>query len=181
MKKKKHTINSIYFSNLYIKTLIGKLIKKGNRFNALRLYKKIRENIKLQTNKQTKISLIFFLAMFNSMPKVSFKEIRLGSQKKDIPMPITRKKQILVAVETLLKISRRNKKLELNKLINCIILSYKNKGIIIKKKRIKYKKAIENKILLKIFTPKNQNQNIERKPYASKKIYRQIYKNKTTL
>jgi ribosomal protein S7 len=169
----------MYFYDLYIKTLVGKLIKKGNRFTALRLYKKLREEIKLQTNKQKKIPFIFFSAMYNSMPKVSFKEIRLGSQKKDIPMPINKKKQVLVAVEALLKISRRNKKLELNKLVECIISSYKNKGIIIRKKRIKYKKAIENKILLKVFTPKNNY--IEKKPYVSKKIYRQIYKNKTTL
>ena len=179
MKKQVYTISSKYFYNLYIKTIIGKIIKKSNKFNALRLYKKIRENTKLQTNKQKNIPFIFFSAMYNSMPKVLFKEIRLGSQKKDIPMPINKKKQVLVAVETLLNISKRNKKVDFNKLIDCIISSYKNKGIIIRKKRIKYKKAIENKILLKIFTPKNHN--IEKKPYARKKIYRQIYKNKTTL
>lgn len=177
--KKAQQLHSNNFYNLYINTLVGKLIKKGNKFNALKLYKKIRENIKLQTGKKNKISLILISAMFNSMPKVSFKEIRLGSQKKDIPMPINKKKQILVAVETLLNISKKNKKLECNRVVDCIISSHKNKGIIIKKKRIKYKKAIENKILLKIFTPKTHN--IERKRYVSKKIYRQIYKNKTTL
>jgi len=90
------------------------------------------------------------------MPKVSFKEIRLGSQKKSIPMPIDKKKQVLVSIETLFNISKNNKKLEFNRLIECIISSYKNKGIVIKKKRIKYKKAIENKILLNIFTNKKK-------------------------
>lgn len=180
--KKKNIINSKRFNKffyLYINVLIGKLIKKGKRFTALKIFKKIKENIKLQTNKKKKNSFIFFQAMFNSMPKVSFKEIRLGSQRKDVPIPIDKKKQVLVAVETLLDFCKKNKKLELNRLIECIILSYKNKGIIIRKKKIKYKKAIENKILLKIFTPKNQKR--EKKPYVSQKNYRQIYKNKTTL
>jgi len=180
---KKYIINSKRFNkfyHLYINALIGKLTKKGNKFKALRLYNKIKENIKLQTNKNTKVSLIFFFAMSNSMPKVSFKEIRLGSQRKDIPMPIDKKKQVLVAVETLLQSCRQNKKLELNKLIECIISSYKNKGLIINKKRIKYRKAIENKILLKIFSPK-KTKNIKKKSYASKKINRKIYKNKASL
>jgi len=180
MQKLKNFSSKHYYS-LYVNTLIGKLIKKGNRFNALRLYKKIRENIKLKTNKQTNISFIFLTSMFNSMPKVSFKEIRLGSQRKDIPMPINKKKQVLVAVETLLNISKKNKKVDFNRLVDCIILSHKNKGIIIRKKRIKYKKAIENKILLKVFTPKKFNIVIGKNPYVSKKNYRQIYKNKTTL
>jgi len=93
--------------SLYIKVLIGKLIKKGNKFTALKIYKKIKENIKLQTNKKNKNSFIFFRAMYNSMPKVSFKEIRLGSQKKDVPMPINQKKQVLVAVETLLDFCKK--------------------------------------------------------------------------
>jgi len=179
MKKSIHTISSMYFYDLYIKTLVGKLIKKGNRFTALRLYKKLREEIKLQTNKQKKIPFIFFSAMYNSMPKVSFKEIRLGSQKKDIPMPINKKKQVLVAVEALLKISRRNKKLELNKLVDCIISSYKNKGIIIKNKQMKYRKAIINKMLLNVY--KSNKLEREIKKYVSKKSNFQIFKDKTAL
>jgi len=48
--------------------------------------------------------------MLNSMPKVAFKEIRLGSQKKDIPISISEKKQVLISVETLLKTSKIKKK-----------------------------------------------------------------------
>jgi len=50
--------NQLYY--LYLNTLIGKFIKKGNKFIALKLYKNIKENIKLQTNKKKEISFIFF-------------------------------------------------------------------------------------------------------------------------
>ena len=153
MKKKKkffklQIYNKLY--HLYIETLIGKLIKKGHKFKVYKIFKNIKENIKIQMNKEKEISFIFFLAMLNSMPKVSFKEIRLGSQKKEIPISISERKQVLVGVETLLKFSKRNKKLEFNKLVECIISSYQNKGIIIRNKKFKYRKAIVNKMLLNI-------------------------------
>jgi ribosomal protein S7 len=154
MKNRKKFLKSEIYNklyHLYIKTLVGKLIKKGHKFKAYKIFKNIKENIKVQINKEREISFIFFLAMLNSMPKVSFKEIRLGSQKKEIPISISERKQVLVSVETLLKFSRKNKKLELDKLIECIISSYQNKGIIIRNKKFKYRKAIVNKMLLNVF------------------------------
>src|ERR1700754_4814190 len=139
------TFNEIY--SLFVKTLVGKLIKKGKKFKALNLYK----------NKKKEVSFIFLVALLNSMPKVAFKEIRLGSQKKDLPIPIDEKKQVLTSVDTFLKLSKNKKKLDFNKLINFIILSYQNEGIIIRNKKLKYKKAIINKMLLNIFLPKKKN------------------------
>lgn len=147
--------NDLYY--LYVNALLGKLIKKGKKFKALKLYKKIKENIKINTNKKINVSSIFLLTMLNSMPKVAFKEIRLGSQKKDMPIPIEEKRQILVSVDTILKISKNKKKLEFDKLINHITSTYLNKGIIIRNKNLKYKKAFINKMLLNIRIPKNPN------------------------
>src|SRR4051794_35340755 len=93
--------NEIYF--LFVRVFIGKLIKKGKKFKALNLYNNIKENIKFNTNKEKEVSLILLLALLNSMPKVAFKEIRLGSQKKDLPIPINEKKQVLTSVDTFFK------------------------------------------------------------------------------
>jgi len=63
--RKKSIINSKRFNeffHLYINTLVGKLIKKGNKFGALKIYNKIRENIKLQTNKKKKDFIYFFFS-----------------------------------------------------------------------------------------------------------------------
>jgi len=133
-------INNKIFNQLlflYIKTIIGRFIKKGNKFRALNLYKKLKEIIKYNTGKKRKNSFIFLLAMLNSMSKISLKEIRLGSQKKEIPMPINKKKQIISAVEILIKSSMVDNKLDFNRLAINIISSFNNKGIIIKKKKLK--------------------------------------------
>lgn len=158
--KKNIYINSIVFNKLYhlfIKALVGKLIKKGKKFKAIYLFKKLKENIKMNTKKKKEVSFIFLISMLNSMPKVSFKEIRLGSQKKDLPIIINEKKQVLFSVETFLKFSKNKKKLDFNKLIEFIIMSYRNKGVIIRNKKLKYRKAISNKMLLNIFMPRKQN------------------------
>jgi len=112
MKKKKFlnfdTFNDLYY--IYLNSLVGKMIKKGKKEKAFKFFNKLKENIKLNTGKKKEISFIFLLSMLNSMPKVSFKEIRLGSQKKDLPMPIDEKKQILACVDTLLKICKKKRK-----------------------------------------------------------------------
>jgi ribosomal protein S7 len=170
--------NELYY--LYTSTLVGKLIKNGNKTKAITLYNILKENIKLQTNKKKEVSFILLVSMLNSIPKVSFKEIRLGSQKKDVPMPINKKKQVLVTVDTLLKFSKKKKKVEFYNLMNHIISSYQNKGIIIRNKKLKYRKAIMNKMLLNIFMPRKQNRR-EKTLYVSEKNNYQIFKNKTTL
>lgn len=186
MKKKKIYVyikldyyNKLYY--LYIKTLVGKLIKKGKKFKALKFYNNLRENMKLETKKNKKISFVFLLCMLNSMPKVAFKEIRLGSQKKDLPIPIGEKKQVLVSVETLLKMSKKKKKIEFNKLLDCIISSYQNKGILIRNKKFKYRKALMNKMLLNIFIPKRKRNWTTNNKNASEKSNYKIFKTKTSL
>lgn len=182
MQLKKKNLKSLFsheLYTLYIRTLIGKLIKKGNKLNALKLYKQIKENIKLQTEKNNEISFIIYIAMLNSLSKISFKEIRMGSQKNQIPIPILQKKQILISVATLLKLSKNNKHLQIEKLIEILILAYQNKGILIKNKRINYKKAILNKMLLSF--GRNRRIKINIAKYVSKKNHFKIYKNKTPL
>jgi ribosomal protein S7 len=172
--------NSLYY--LFIKTLVGKLIKKGKKNKALKFYKILREYIKLNIKKKRKkeVSFIFLLSMLNSMPRVSFKEIRLGSQKKDVPMPINEKKQVLVCVDTLLKASKNKKKIELSKLTDYIITSSYNDGIIIRNKKLKYRKAIINKMLLNIFMPKKKKWKEKEKNVSEENNYK-IFKDETTL
>jgi ribosomal protein S7 len=175
---------------LYIKTIIGRFIKRGNKFRALKLYKKLKEIIKFNTEKKRKNSFIFLLSMLNSISKISLKEIRLGSQKKEIPMPINKKKQVLSVVNTLMRSSTVDDKLNFNRLAINIISSFKNKGTVIKQKKLIYKKGLENKILLNIFRIKNRHliqyninyYNKNKNRYnVSKKNNSKIYKNKTTL
>lgn len=165
--------------NIYIKVLLGKLIKKGKKIKAINFYKRVKEAVKLEMEKKREIFFILLLTLLNSMPKVAFKEMRLGSQKKDIPIPIDEKKQVLVSVDSILKFSKNKKKLEFNKLVSNILATSKNQGIMINNKKLKYKKAIINKMLLNIYTPKNKNW--REKYNVSEETNYQIYKNKTAL
>jgi ribosomal protein S7 len=171
------TYSDIY--HIYIKALLGKLIKKGKKIKALNFYKRVKETIKLEMERKKEIFFILLLTLLNSMPKVAFKEMRLGSQKKDIPIPIDEKRQVLVSVDSILKFSKNKKKLEFTKLVSNILATSKNQGIMINNKKLKYKKAIINKMLLNIHTPKNKNW---REQYnVSEETNYQIYKNKTAL
>ena len=182
MKKHKHikstSYNELYY--LFINSFIGKMIKKGKKIKALFLFKILKENIKLETKKKKEISFIFLVSILNSMPKVSFKEIRLGSQKKELPMPISKRKQALVCSDIFLKFSKKKKAIQFDILMNNIILAYKNEGIIIRNKKLKYKKAIMNKMLLNIFMPRKQLRK-EKNKYVSEKNNYKIFKNKTSL
>lgn len=171
--------NDLYY--LFIFTLVGKCIKKGNKFKAIKLFNKLKEAIKLNSEKKKEVSYIFLLSMLNSMPKVSFKEIRLGSQKKDLPMPISERKQVLVCVDILLKFCRIKKNLNINKLAELIISSYKNKGIMIKNKNFKYKKAMANRMLLSIIMPRKRYKKENYIEYASEETNYKIFKDKTAL
>jgi len=170
--------NYNYLYYLYINCLLGKLIKKGKKTKALNLFKNLKENIKLKTNKEHEVLLILLVSMLRSRSKIYFKEIRLGSQKKELPMPVNEKKQVLVYVENILKFSKNGKKLDLNKLADCIAPAYKGRGKMIGFKRFKYKKAIENRALLNILKPRRY---YKKKNNVSKENNKQIYKNQTTL
>lgn len=169
----KRFINFSHYNKLYylcVKCLLGKLIKKGNKFKALKIYKKLKENIKQNINKEHEVLFVILLSLLKSMSKVSFKEIYLGSQKKELPMSVSEKKQVLVYVETLLKFSKNRKKLELDKLAEYISLGYRHKGKIVGFKIFKYKKAIENRSLLNILKPKK----IFKKTYLNKNVSKEI-------
>jgi ribosomal protein S7 len=174
--------NYNYLYYLYIRVLLGKLIKKGKRFKALKIYKNLKRNIKLNTNKEHSVLFILLLSMLKSKQKVSFKEIYLGSQKKELPMPVEERKQVLNCVETLLKFSKNGKKLELNKMVEYITLSYRNRGGLIRHKKLKYEKAMANRMLLNILKPKKiYKQPFTNKYNVSKKSNYKIYKNKASL
>ena len=49
--------NELYY--LYISSLVGKLIKKGNKTKAITLFNILKENIKLETNKKKKYLLFY--------------------------------------------------------------------------------------------------------------------------
>ena len=130
------------------KNLIGKLIKKGKKNYALKLYSDIKYFLKKKTKKEPK--LLILIAILNTLIKCTFIKVRFGAVKKEIPVPIKFERQIRFAITALLNYvkTKRMKSINVKKLVNLICFCYKFKGPLIKRNFNLYKKAIANRVLL---------------------------------
>lgn len=136
--------NSIFF--ILKKILIGKLVKKGNRINAINLFNTLKYWLKKKTKKES--NLLLLIGIFNILRKVHFVKVRFGGVKKEIPVPLKFERQIRFAITDLLGFIKRNNKLNLKRLANLICYCYKVKGPIVKKNYLLQKKAIDNRVLI---------------------------------
>lgn len=139
---------------LFLNKFIGKLLKKGKKFLAIKLFKLLKAKIKEKTEKKILNSIILILAMANAMSKILLKKVRFGGLKKELPFPLEKKRQVTFAIKSLLDNSKIKNRVNLNKLLDCIIYSYRNKGSVVKNKFGGYKIALDNKILLTNFIKK---------------------------
>jgi ribosomal protein S7 len=138
--------NQVFY--LLRQNLIGKFIKKGKKFYALKLYYKLKYLLKKKTKKDS--NLLLLIAILNSLIKVNFIKVRFGGVKKEIPVFLKFERQIKFAINSLIEHAQTKqvRKLNLKKLVNLICFCYKFKGPIIKKNYQMYKKAIDNRVLL---------------------------------
>lgn len=138
--------NKIY--SLLQQNLIGKLIKKGKKLYALKLYNEFNYFLKIKTKKNP--YLIILIAVLNSLIKVHFIKVRFGGVKKDIPVALRFERQIKFTISALLLFvkTKQKKSINIKKLVNLICFCYKFKGPLITNNYKLYKKAIENRVLL---------------------------------
>lgn len=138
--------NKVFF--LLQKIFIGKLVKKGKKEYAIKLFNNLKYLLKKRTKKNP--NFLILVAVLNSLLKVHFIKIRLGGSRKEIPVPLAFERQIKFAItEMLYNVkTKQNKSINLKKLVNLICFCYKKTGPVIKRNYFLYKKAIENKVLL---------------------------------
>jgi len=135
------------FSMLKV-VLIGKLIKKGKRLNAWRMYFLLQYILKKNTKKSS--NLIILIALLNSLIKIHFIKFRMGSVKKEIPIYLNFERQVKFTINSWFKYTFKGlMKNNLKALIKLIGLSYKNKGPVIRKNFQEYKKALDAKVFLR--------------------------------
>lgn len=134
--------------HLLEKNLIGKLIKKGKKLYALKIYNELKYLLKKKTKRNP--NLLLLIAVLNSLVKVHFIKVRFGGVRKDVPVPLKFERQIRFTITELLYYvkTKRMKSINVKKLVNLICYCYKFKGPIIKRNLKLYKKAIENRVLL---------------------------------
>jgi len=135
------------FSMLKV-VLIGKLIKKGKRLNAWKMYFLLQYLLKKKTNKSS--NLITLIALLNSLIKIHFIKFRMGSVKKEIPIYLNFERQIKFTINSWFRYSFKGlMKNNLKALVKLIGLSYKNKGPVVRKNFQEYKKALDSKVFLR--------------------------------
>lgn len=128
--------------------LIGKLIKKGKRLYAWKMYFLLQYMLKKKTKKSS--NLITLIALLNSLIKIHFIKFRMGSVKKEIPIYLNFERQVKFTINSWIKYSFKGlMQNNLKALVKLIGLSYKNKGPVVRKNFQEYKKALDSKVFLR--------------------------------
>ena len=95
-------------------------------------------------------NLLILIALAKSLTKFHFIKKKKGGSIKEIPIPISYKRQVGIIVKFLkkLSISKRTFNPSINNIASLIYLTNKNKGPLIIRKFRTYRKALDNKFLL---------------------------------
>jgi len=129
--------------------LIGKLIKKGKKLNAWKMYFLLQSMLKNKTKKSS--NLIILIALLNSLIKIHFIKFRMGSVKKEIPIYLNFERQVKFTINSWFKYTFKGlMHNNLKGLVKLIGISFKNKGPVIRKNYQEYKKALDAKVFLRL-------------------------------
>jgi len=95
--------------------------------------------------------MILFISLMNSIVKIHFMKKRFGGQKKELPIFVNNKRQVTYMVKNLLNFSysKRNKLINFERLMDNIKYASQRKGLLIRKNYQMYKKAIENRVVVR--------------------------------
>lgn len=150
IKQLKDIIKYDYYSNInyiFIKNIIGKFIKKGNKLRSLKIYTNLKIIIKKKSKKEA--NFIMLIAIVNNLFKIDFIKKRFGGTRKEIPIYMGIERQVKKVVKLIFKYIYLNKKLNLNRFLILIGACFKKKGPLLRNKQELFKKALLNKIFIR--------------------------------
>src|ERR1700729_1104415 len=88
---------------IYINTIIGKLLKRGKKEMLVKNFLNLKFLLKSTYKRDT--NTILFAALINSIVRIHFLKKRLGGQKKELPIYINNRRKITFMVKNLLNFS----------------------------------------------------------------------------
>lgn len=140
------TYNKIFY--LFLVKLIGRLLKRGNKFRSINLILNLKYLLKKKIKKDPNFILLY--SLLKSLLKVYFIKIKLGGKFKELPIALLKDRQVRFAVRDFLKFSKskKSKLVNINNLRNLILLTCRKKGPLIRKNYKAYRKALDNRVLL---------------------------------
>lgn len=140
------------FSKLYIlfvNKLINRFLKQGKKEKSIKLFYKVKYLLKDKTFKEP--LFIIFLSIIKGCFKFYFIKKRLGRIFKDLPMHLSKARQVRYYVKRLYRYSKAKKirrGFSLSNLTNLIIRTFRRKGFLIKVNNKNYRKVMENRVFL---------------------------------
>jgi ribosomal protein S7 len=150
IKKFKSSLRYSQINFLFKQNFVGKLIKKGNKFYALKHFYKFKHCIKKNFKKDP--NMLLFLIIFYTATKFHFIKKRFGGSKKEIPLYLSKARQVKFIIKKIFSYSKsveKRKSLSLRRLVNICLLTMKKKGALVVSKRKAFMKAKENKMLVR--------------------------------
>lgn len=149
--KLKYLMNNIYYNDLhfiFLKKLLSSFLKKGNKAQALKLLSNLKYKLKVDTKVDS--NLLFLITLLNSLTKLHFIKKKRGGSIKEVPIPISYKRQVGFIVKILKRLSKSKRTFNpnINNTASLIFLTNRNKGPLISRKYRSYRKAFDNKFLL---------------------------------
>lgn len=147
----KKFIDNNYYQDLHFiftNKLLNRFLKKGKKMRALKFLNNLKYILKLHSKIDP--NFLFLMAVLKSLSKIHFIKKKRGGSLKEIPIPISYKRQVGSIVKFLIRLSKSNRTFNVNlkKVASLIFLTNKNKGPLIIRKYRSYKKAFDNKFLL---------------------------------
>ena len=143
--KKAHNFYIHYYYYCY-KRIEFYFIRKGCKLKSKRLMLELKSIVK----KATKVTyfVVFFFCFFNLYPVIGLRPLRLGGQKKEIPVLLSLRKRVFLVRKLLLKNVLKKKTLDLKILSDIIINTFYMKGRAVNELMESYKVGATNNYLL---------------------------------
>lgn len=142
--EKRDVLPDPVYSSKLVTRLINKIMKDGKKGLAQRILYEAFEKIEKKTGK--KAMDVFGVALGNIMPELELKARRVGAANYQVPVEVSRDRQVTLGLRWLVNYSRlRSEKSMVDKLAGEIIDAANGTGAAVKKKQDTLKTAEANK------------------------------------
>ena len=141
------------FSSYWFSKFENKFMQRGRQASVEKAISKVFRNIKVKYHRNA--LKILFLALQKNRPLLSFAEIRVGREIKEVPIPLSARRQLVVALDLFVHAAKREFVHEGNLTMEKVLYTHleailQNKKTLLTQWRIDHaKELIENRVNLR--------------------------------
>lgn len=148
-----HYLNTNYYEQMWFKyhvVFFGCLIIDGKKLKAFNNFLMIKYYLKEKELYDP--SIVFVSSLMKLSPDIYFVTLKLGGAPNNVPLPISEKKKVILAVKWVIKLLRdKLQSISVLKIVDVIVSTLYDSGIAVDKKNTLYVQGGQNRHLLKFF------------------------------